>query len=170
MRYLLYYHAVSPYARPLAGVELMLYFWTVWLIRNGNGRDRKSNMRFLYFSTGLLCMITIQVAVQAVFGQEMWIVHADYPGGSGQYLADNAAVWYQTLGSAASIVLNLMSDGLLVSSCAGSPYPDQGLISSLLDLPHLHCLERLACLYLSLYPLRWICSSRHIDLLCLGVT
>ncbi len=60
-------------------------------------------------------MITIYVAVQAVFGQEMWIVHADYPGGSGPYLADHAAVWYQTLGSAASVVLNFMSDALLVS-------------------------------------------------------
>lgn len=76
---------------------------------------RRSDRRFLYLSTGLLLMITIYVSVQAVFGEEMWLVHVDYPGGSGQYLADNAAVWYQTLGSAASIVLNLMSDGLLVS-------------------------------------------------------
>ena len=60
-------------------------------------------------------MTTVYIAVQAVFGEEMWITHVGYLGGSGQYLADNAAVWYQTLGSAASIVLNLMSNGLLVS-------------------------------------------------------
>lgn len=99
------------------GVELMLYFAsTTIILRNKDPRNAKSFRLFLYLSTGLLLMITIYVAVQAVFGQEMWIVHADYPGGSGAYLADNAAVWYQTLGSAASIVLNLMSDGLLVSS------------------------------------------------------
>ena len=95
----------------------MLYFGTVWLIlQGGRHTSKQSDRRFLYFSTVLLCMITIYVAVQAVFGQEMWIVNADYPGGSGQYLADNAAVWYETLGSAASVVLNLLSDGLLVSS------------------------------------------------------
>ncbi len=94
----------------------MLYFASVGLImqnRRGTG-GKRSDRLFLSLSTGLLAMITIYVAVQSVFGEEMWIVNADYPGGSGQYLADNAAVWYQTLGSAASIVLNLMSDGLLV--------------------------------------------------------
>lgn len=95
----------------------MLYFASATMIlRNKDPRNARGFRLFLYLSTGLLLMITIYVAVQAVFGQEMWIVHADYyPGGSGAYLADNAAVWYQTLGSAASIVLNLMSDGLLVS-------------------------------------------------------
>ncbi len=95
----------------------MLYFAsTAIILRNKDPRNEKSFRLFLYLSTGLLLMITIYVAVQAVFGQEMWIVHANYPGGSAAYLADNAAVWYQTLGSAASVVLNLMSDGLLVSS------------------------------------------------------
>ncbi|EIW52672.1 uncharacterized protein TRAVEDRAFT_53114 [Trametes versicolor FP-101664 SS1] len=101
----------------LYGVELVLYFASVGLIlqnRRGGTGGKRSDRLFLSLSTGLLAMITIYVAVQSVFGEEMWIVNADYPGGSGQYLADNAAVWYQTLGSAASIVLNLMSDGLLM--------------------------------------------------------
>ncbi|KAI0710880.1 hypothetical protein C8Q76DRAFT_811128 [Earliella scabrosa] len=99
----------------LYGVELMLYFGTIWLILNNKGRRTKNrDMRLFVFSTVLLLMITIYVAVQAVFGEKMWIVHADYPGGSAQYLADNVAVWYETLGSAASVVLNLMSDGLLI--------------------------------------------------------
>ncbi|KAI0631476.1 hypothetical protein C8Q77DRAFT_138885 [Trametes polyzona] len=100
----------------LYGVELVLYFASVGLILQGRRREesKRSDRLFLFLSTGLLLMITIYVAVQSVFGEEMWIVHADYPGGSAQYLADNAAVWYQTLGSAASVVLNLMSDGLLI--------------------------------------------------------
>ncbi|KAI0354407.1 hypothetical protein OH77DRAFT_498891 [Trametes cingulata] len=100
----------------LYGVELVLYFASIWLILQGRRgqQSKRSDKQFLFFSTGLLVMITIYVAVQSVFGEEMWIVNANYPGGSAQYLADNAAVWYQTLGSAASIVLNLMSDGLLI--------------------------------------------------------
>ena len=103
----------------------MLYFASVRLILQGHSKAsearRKSDRRFLYLSTGLLLMITVYVAVQAILGEEMWIVHVDYPGGSGQYLADHAAVWYETLGSAASIALNLMGDGLLVSP--GSTHP-----------------------------------------------
>ena len=101
---------------------MLLYFASVSIILNGKDRSRRDNRLFLCFSTGLLAMITIYVAVQAVFGQEMWILHKDYPGGSAAYLADNAAVWYQTMGSAASVVLNLMSDGLLVRpiSCSAS--------------------------------------------------
>ncbi|KAI9068958.1 hypothetical protein FKP32DRAFT_1641584 [Trametes sanguinea] len=109
------YYVGNNFNAILYGVELVLYFASVWLILQARGRtSKRSDRLFLFFSTGLLLMITIYVAVQAVFGQEMWIVNANYPGGSGQYLADNAAIWYQTLGSAASVVLNLMSDGLLI--------------------------------------------------------
>ncbi|KAI0370703.1 hypothetical protein BV20DRAFT_943459 [Pilatotrama ljubarskyi] len=111
------YYVGNNFNAILYGIELVLYFASVSIILSGKDKTRAGNRFFLCFSTVLLLMITIYVAVQAVFGEEMWIVNVDYPGGSAQYLADNAAVWYQTLGSAASIVLNLMSDGLLLYRC-----------------------------------------------------
>ena len=83
-----------------------------------SGRESwtRSDKLYMAFSTALLVLITIYLSTEAIFGQEMWIVHADYPGGSASYQADHAAVWYQTLGTVASVVLNLMSDGLLVRS------------------------------------------------------
>ncbi|KAI0631488.1 hypothetical protein C8Q77DRAFT_1074560 [Trametes polyzona] len=111
------YYVGNNFNAILYGIELVLYFASVTVILKKKDKSNVDRRFFLYFSTALLLMITIYVAVQAVFGEEMWIVHADYPGGSAQYLADNAAVWYQTLGSAASIVLNLMSDGLLIYRC-----------------------------------------------------
>ncbi|EIW52682.1 uncharacterized protein TRAVEDRAFT_31818 [Trametes versicolor FP-101664 SS1] len=111
------YYVGNNFNAILYGVELVLYFASVRLILSSKDKTNVDRRPFLYFSTALLVMITIYVAVQAVFGEEMWIVHADYAGGSAQYLADNAAVWYQTLGSASSIVLNLMSDGLLLYRC-----------------------------------------------------
>lgn len=89
---------------------------TMIILRNEDPRNARSFRLFLYLSTSLLLLITVYVVVQIIFGEEMWITHANYPGGSAAYLSDNAAVWYQTFGSAASIVLNLMSDGLLVST------------------------------------------------------
>ncbi|KIP09675.1 hypothetical protein PHLGIDRAFT_86270 [Phlebiopsis gigantea 11061_1 CR5-6] len=99
------------------GIELVLYSASVWLILTNKGKDRQNNMFFFWFSTALLVCITIQVAVQGVFGEMMWITHADYPGGSAAYFEDNSAVWYETLGSAASILLTLLSDWLLIYRC-----------------------------------------------------
>lgn len=69
----------------------------------------------MIFNTAMLFLITIFVAVQAVFGQEMWIVNAGFEGGPAAYLASHSSVWYETLGTAASIILQLMSDAFLVS-------------------------------------------------------
>ncbi|KAI0354390.1 hypothetical protein OH77DRAFT_1425957 [Trametes cingulata] len=106
----------------LYGVELVLYFMTVRAMldpkhKQSRASSRRSDGFFLFFSTALLCLNTIFVATEAVFGEEMWIVNADYPGGQDAYLGDFASVWYQTLGTAASIVLNLLSDGLLIYRC-----------------------------------------------------
>ena len=68
-------------------------------------------------------MITIYVAVQAIFGEEMWILNVDYPGGSEAYFVDHVSVWYQTLGTTASVVLNFLSDGFLVR--LSSLYPHE---------------------------------------------
>ncbi|KAI1793756.1 hypothetical protein LXA43DRAFT_875206, partial [Ganoderma leucocontextum] len=102
----------------LYGVEVVFYFATATLIlRNKDDRNRRSYRLFFYWSTGILVMITIYVAVQAIFGQEMWIENADYPGGSAAYFVDHAAVWYQTLGTTASVFLNILSDGFLLYRC-----------------------------------------------------
>ena len=92
----------------------MLYFMTVRIMLSRKHRHAPRDKWFLCFSTALLCLNTIFVATQAVFGEEMWIVNANYLGGMDAYLGDFASVWYQTLGTAASIVLNLLADGLMV--------------------------------------------------------
>ena len=79
------------------------------------GRSRAKDGLFFALSTFLLVMITIFLIVQAIFGEEMWIVNEGYPGGSAQYFADHSAVWYQTFGSAAGVAINAVSDAVLVS-------------------------------------------------------
>ena len=99
-----------------AGVAVMFYLLSVRLIlKSRRAKHRRQNHTWLLvLSTGLIIMITIYLIAQNFFGQEMWIINEGYPGGSGQYYADHAAVWYQTMGSAASVVLSLMSDVFLV--------------------------------------------------------
>ena len=93
-----------------------MYFLTARTVYKRRNKRIPSDKWFLLFSTALLLLNTVFVATEAVFGEEMWITNADYPGGMDAYLGDFANVWYQTFGTAASIVLNLLSDGLLVSA------------------------------------------------------
>ncbi|KAI0042029.1 hypothetical protein FA95DRAFT_1610537 [Auriscalpium vulgare] len=100
----------------LYGVQLVLYVMTMQrLVRTT--RKSTADKFFIFHSTATLILITIYVAVESVFGEEMWIVNRDFPGGQGAYLATFAAVWYQTMGTTASVALNLLSDGLLIYRC-----------------------------------------------------
>jgi hypothetical protein len=54
----------------------------------------------------------------AVFGQYMWIEHRDVEGGPPAYVAEHISDWYNTWGTAAGIMMNFMSDGLLVCMIA----------------------------------------------------
>ncbi|KAI0056181.1 hypothetical protein BV25DRAFT_1921185 [Artomyces pyxidatus] len=101
----------------LYGVELVLYTVTMQKLMSLQSRKTGSNLFFICFSTANLALITVYVAVQSVFGEEMWIVNVGFPGGQGAYLQQFAAVWYQTMGTTASVVLNLLSDGLLIYRC-----------------------------------------------------
>jgi hypothetical protein len=93
----------------------MLYFNTMQAYLEKQLERRPSDMFYMIFSTILLLLITIFVATQLFFGQEMWIINAGYPGGALAYFVAHVSAWYQTMGSAASILLQLMTDALLVS-------------------------------------------------------
>ncbi|RPD54582.1 hypothetical protein L226DRAFT_442382, partial [Lentinus tigrinus ALCF2SS1-7] len=110
------YYIGNTFAAILYGIELALYFTSVWFILHGRERKHRgrSNKIFLFLGTGLLSMITIWFITEEFFGEQMWVVNENYPGGTGQYLADHVSVWYETMGTAASVVLNLMSDAFLI--------------------------------------------------------
>ena len=93
----------------------MLYFMTVYLIASTIDERNARSYRLLFcLSTGFLFLITICFTVQGMFGQHVWIIDRDYPGGPSAYIQEHISVWYRTLGIAASAMLNLMSDGFLV--------------------------------------------------------
>ncbi|KAG2098873.1 hypothetical protein BD769DRAFT_1631252 [Suillus cothurnatus] len=78
---------------------------------------RPSDKFHMIFSTIILFLNTIFVATQLILGQEMWIFNAGYPGGAFAYFVTHVSVWYQTMGSVASLLLQLMTDGLLIYRC-----------------------------------------------------
>ncbi|TBU46070.1 hypothetical protein BD309DRAFT_1017388 [Dichomitus squalens] len=102
------------------GVELVIYSASVRIILRGkaNGMPSRGSCRLLFFSTGLLLPITLWVVSQAALGQDMWIAHPVNAEGSPRYLGINVVpMWYEIVGCVASLVLNTMSDGLLLYRC-----------------------------------------------------
>ena len=99
-----------------SGIAVVFYLKIARLILKSRRVDqpRGSDKWLFVLSTGLMVMITIYLIAQNFFGEEMWVINEGYAGGSEQYYADHAAVWYQTMGSAASVILCLMSDAFLV--------------------------------------------------------
>ncbi|KAH9943874.1 hypothetical protein B0H21DRAFT_747375 [Amylocystis lapponica] len=101
----------------LYGVELMLYFQTMRILYRNRRRLGRTDQAFALFSTATLILITVYEATEAVFGQETWIVNANFPGGPAAYQAVYDSAWYQTMGSTATVMLDLLTDGLLIYRC-----------------------------------------------------
>lgn len=69
----------------------------------------------------MIMLSTINIACNAVFGEEMWITHRDDPGGVTQFLATEGTVWYETLASTSVICCIFLGDALLVRQfCSGN--------------------------------------------------
>ena len=91
----------------------MMYFASIRIMkrRRVRGVHARGSCFLLVYSTGLLLLITIWVVVQATLGQQLWITNSGDTG----YLVERVPTWYQIMGTVANVMLNLMSDGLLVS-------------------------------------------------------
>jgi len=99
----------------LYGIELVMYFMTLrGLARKGNHNSPRSRRFFALYSTILLVLLTIDIAVNAVWGEQMWITFRDAPGGVPAYIGTQVNVWYQTLGSTTVVALIFMGDALLL--------------------------------------------------------
>lgn len=63
----------------------------------------------------MLCvLVAFCNAANAIWGEFMWISDRDKPGGIPEFIATETTVWYQDLGTTASVVLLLMNDALMV--------------------------------------------------------
>ncbi|KAN0082561.1 hypothetical protein V8E55_008356 [Tylopilus felleus] len=101
----------------LYGIELLLYFKTIHILLSSRGVHKKANLVYVLFSSVMLFLITVWIGAQALFGEEMWLLNSDFPGGSGAYWAKNISVWYMDWGTTAGVLLQLMTDGLMIYRC-----------------------------------------------------
>ncbi|EIW81459.1 hypothetical protein CONPUDRAFT_43134, partial [Coniophora puteana RWD-64-598 SS2] len=72
---------------------------------------------YIIYGGVLLLMMTIYIVVNQYFGQLLWIVYRDVPGGPPTWFSDNINSWLYVLGSAVAAVANAMGDGLMLHRC-----------------------------------------------------
>ncbi|KAG9309623.1 hypothetical protein JVU11DRAFT_10285 [Chiua virens] len=101
----------------LYGIELFLYFKTMWILLTSRSARDTSNAFYAMFSSVMLFLVTIWVASQALFGEKMWILDVSYPGGPEKYYKKYISAWYMDCGTTAVILLQLMTDGLMIHRC-----------------------------------------------------
>jgi len=101
----------------LYGVQLVLYFRTMYVLLADKSRRNKHDMFYAAFSTVMMLLTSIFIPTQAVFGEKMWLENASFPGGPSAYWATNDTVWYMVFGSAAIALLQLMTDALMIHRC-----------------------------------------------------
>ncbi|KAG9316986.1 hypothetical protein JVU11DRAFT_1166 [Chiua virens] len=101
----------------LYGIEAVLYLKTMCRLLAHEGTRKKSDVFYAIFTSVMLFIITIWMSTQAMFGQHMWLLDTDFTGGSNAYWAEDISDWYRVLVTVAVIVLQLMTDALMIYRC-----------------------------------------------------
>jgi len=99
----------------LYGVNLVLYYLTLQgLFHKGNHNSARSRRFFALYSTVLLVLLTIDITVNAIWGEFFWINGREAPGGIFAWFGENVNVWYQAMGSTTVVIMIFMGDALLL--------------------------------------------------------
>jgi len=102
----------------LYGIDLVLFFETIQVLLSKSRRAyRSANIFYGVFSTIMLFAISVWLITTAIFCQKMWLVYSSYPGGADVWFAENISVWYMDFGTTAVILLQLMTDALMIHRC-----------------------------------------------------
>ena len=103
---------------PLPGIQLVLYFRTMRILLNCGSKHNQSDMFYAVFSSVMLLLITVWIFATATLGQKMWVLNQNYPGGPLAYAEAHVSDIYMNFGTTAGIILQQMTDGLMVRPSA----------------------------------------------------
>ncbi|KAF9528134.1 hypothetical protein CPB83DRAFT_854964 [Crepidotus variabilis] len=103
----------------LYGVQLVMFFVTLRALfhsKNHWHSNSTSRSRFFFalYITTLTLLLTIDITVNSVWGEKMWIEGRNGVGGVPGFIGTQTSVWYQTLGSTSVVAMIFMGDALLL--------------------------------------------------------
>jgi hypothetical protein len=96
------------------GLEIFTFFAAVYCISHRPSDYRKGQRFYMAYGGILLVLVTIDVALDFLWGQYMWIDHRNHPGGPPGFFVASQFSWYSVMQVALSVMENILGDGLLV--------------------------------------------------------
>uniref|UniRef100_A0A0W0F5R8 Uncharacterized protein n=1 Tax=Moniliophthora roreri TaxID=221103 RepID=A0A0W0F5R8_MONRR len=139
----------------LYGIHLVIFALSCHFLSRPQYGAKSASKFYIGYSIALLILWTIALSCNAVFGQLAWIDHRDVEGGPDVYIAKHISDAYNTLGTAAGIALNFLSDALLLlmenSVISNPPLPWSSLWASLSPLYSLTDVKTIAMSILTIY-------------------
>ncbi|KAF8553256.1 hypothetical protein OG21DRAFT_1414658 [Imleria badia] len=101
----------------LYGIELVLYYKTMGILLSNRRANTKAYLFYALFSSIMVFGLTVWIATAVIFGEKMWLVDSNFPGGPDMYWKKNISVWYMAWAMSAVILVQLMTDGLRIYRC-----------------------------------------------------
>jgi hypothetical protein len=98
-----------------AGLEMFAFFAAAYCISHRPPEYRKRQKFYIIYGGILLVLTTIEVTLEGLWGQHIWIDHRNYPGGPLGYLEASQTEWCTIFGSSGvGIAVVILGDELLV--------------------------------------------------------
>jgi len=98
-----------------SGVEVIFYLRTMRILLARRRKPYQFDVFFAAFSTVMFLLITSWIAADARLGEILWLQDRNYPGGPMAYLISPSMRPYNHYDAAVTIILQQMTDGLMVS-------------------------------------------------------
>jgi hypothetical protein len=96
------------------GLEIFAFFAAAYCISHRPPDYRKRRKYYIIYGGVLLVFSTIELTLEGLWGQYMWIDHRNYPGGPLGYFVSSQTGWGTVFGLAAGTAAHILGDGLLV--------------------------------------------------------
>jgi hypothetical protein len=97
-----------------AGMEIFTFFASVYCISQRPPEYRKRQKFYVIYGGILFTLTTIELALDALWGEYMWIDHRNHSGGPLGFFQVSQDSWYAATAFGASVMSNILGDGLLV--------------------------------------------------------
>ncbi|KAF8130302.1 hypothetical protein EV363DRAFT_1399472 [Boletus edulis] len=101
----------------LYGIALLLYYKTIRVLLSPRGAHKRSNLLYALFSSIMVFSITVWVCTRAIIGDRMWLLQTGCMGGPYAWWKTNLSAWYMEWSRVAAIILQLMTDALMLYRC-----------------------------------------------------
>lgn len=98
----------------LPGIELCLYFKIIHVTLARRRVALGANVFYQALSSVVLLLVAIWVATGSIYGQEVWLLNRNYPGGPAAYEEANTSDIYIVVAGGGTLILQQMTDRFMV--------------------------------------------------------